>query len=132
MGSYEDLRAMVDALTTSYNAARSQLQEKIDKGILNCTIEEVLDSTGRFMLLDALTVLVSAQASLVQYEASNSKSVDMTRPTHPTYVLCPRCRNDTVLYKDSAGYQRVGPHKGLASDLGLCPSSYQRLDGKLF
>ncbi|MFG1977052.1 hypothetical protein ACGFJC_47635 [Nonomuraea fuscirosea] len=62
------LAELVDRLETAYEHARRRLAEQAayDAFTPDIAPEEIRDSTGRFLLLDALTALVNARTALAQ------------------------------------------------------------------
>lgn len=62
MTANSDLRSLAESLQITYDKALSDLSEVFDDP------RQVRDTNGRYVLLDALTALVSAQAALVSSE----------------------------------------------------------------
>lgn len=58
----------VERLETAYEAARRRLREQAahDPFVPDLEPEEMQDSNGRYLLLDALTAIVNARAALLR------------------------------------------------------------------
>jgi hypothetical protein len=74
------LSLAVEQLEQAMTTARENLQREIDSRPLNWwvtgvapTPEQMKDNQGRYVLLDALTTLVSAQTALVNSAPRNSE-----------------------------------------------------------
>jgi hypothetical protein len=71
----DQLRDTVTMLDQAYGIARNELNGQIAGGGLRQGFqpEEFRDASGRFILLDALTALATAQAALATLEAAQPR-----------------------------------------------------------
>lgn len=60
MSSRDDLRRLVDELQATVDTTRTELAKEFPEPAI------VRDPSGRYILLDALTVLINAQTALVR------------------------------------------------------------------
>jgi hypothetical protein len=76
MTHLEELEEFADGLITAFRMARDELQREIEHGIYRPGTQpgHMRDSSGRFILLDALTTIVQAKATIAQIrEGRNDK-----------------------------------------------------------